>query len=637
LDGERSAKTVLALAILGSVGLVLALLSAPYLATNDGPQHIFFGYLENHFDDAARSYDVFLARGQPVTSLGFTLLFATLELAMSWQSALSLAQIIMALVWAWGFMTFCRAIHPGRAAIGLLGFACALQWPLYMGLFSFFLGTGFGFWTLALAVGQRQWTLRHRVYLAVLLFLQGIMHLFTAQAVGLVLIFIVAFRHEKGRKLRELGALFLIGVPVLLLTFATASNESLVTQLEPEQWLAWSDRIRLLAAAVVTGPAWRSWPLVFVALSGLTVLLLRSLRSDAALPSLGIEPSEPVRGDERGLASAAALLLVLGLTLPLHVKGWEFFSPRFLPIGLMLGAACVPLERMSRRAHDRWLVAVTAFGTAAIFWAWDFHRDLYERAKPALAGLDAPLERSGPRLAIVLDPWIGQPRSKDWTSADVPFLTPLQNLGKLYAVAQGGIPSWFFASRPSLHPFVFSPDGRRRYPPVHDAIGILSPEILNDPNARGQLMSFLASHGSRFEDVILWGEPGDVEVLLARGYQADVQRGGLAIARFVGCPVRFRLLPARPFDDPLVIQCGYDPQRPPTSEHVLPPGAWPPDGILEVDRCLCGSAWYRIALDRDRSRLPSQGDGFCEGTDGAGMWHTADAAPRTELTCKLAH
>lgn len=89
------------------------------------------------------------------------------------------------------------------------------------------------------------------------------------------------------------------------------------------------------------------------------------------------------------------------------------------------------------------VIALCSFAFAATGWAAHYNRELFRRSRPALAGLEAEITRAGWRLSIVLDPLLG--RAYDNAQAEVPFAAPLLNLGKLYAVEQGGIRSFVFA------------------------------------------------------------------------------------------------------------------------------------------------------------------------------------------------
>lgn len=611
------------------VAAVAALASVPYLPTNDGPQHVFAGVAANHLDEAARGYGRYLERRQPITSLGFHALFSTLELVLPWRVALTTTLATIVLLWGGGYTTLARLVRPERAVLGLLGFAMALGWPLYMGLFSFALGTALGFWILAFALWRRPAQPLDRIALALALVIQAMAHLFTAQATALALVALTLSCSPKERRLKELGLLALVGLPTMgiaALTLTSGASALFTTDMATADLATTAsdfgplDRVALLAETFVSGPWWRGGAPVLLAIGGLA-WTARSWRDAPAL--------------ERGLAVAGAILLVLAVAVPFDITGWEYLGPRFIPLGVSLGILLVPIERLGR---PRWAMAsVALWSLAAVAWAGWFHRALYRRCEIALSGLDAPVTRSGPRLGVTFDLTAGLPSHDRWRQADVPFIKPLLNLGQLYAASQGGVPSWLFTSRPELHPIAFSDEGRRSYPPVHDAVAITDPEVLGDPARRGELVAFLAALGSHFEDVVLSATPADVDGLAARGYALDHRREGFALARFVGCPMTVSLATEAPLDAPLVVRCGYSLAQPPSGLWIVPEGTPPVDGAIVVDaaRCLCGDGWTQIFVDRDGSSAPSSGDGFCRDTDRNAMIQGRAEGPRS-FRCVLA-
>lgn len=622
---RRSRTFVLSVAVALSVGLVLVVWSVGYLPTQDGAQHILQSYLVNHYGDAARGYDRYLEPGQAVSALGFTLVFSSVEPLLGWRDAFRVVQAVTVLVWAWGFFALVAALHPKRLALGLLGFATAFQWAFYMGFFSFVMATGIGFVVLALALEPHPWTLRRRALIAGLLFLQAIVHVFPTQLVGFALVLLVSIRTPRHQRLKQLGWLALMALPALAIAVLCVDPAEGAGPFHVKRWLGGAQRLRLLASAFTTGPCWRAWLPLLAALAGLVAAGRRLVRRRA-------------RAAETALGATALLLLALSLLAPLHLSGWEYFSPRFLPLGTMLGVALLPVEALPPLRRPAITFLGGSFAVAAITWSALYHHDLERRTAVALSGLGQPLERSGPRLSLVLDPNAGGPAARhDGTGTQVPFMTPLFTMGALYAVEQGGIPTWMFSSRSRVHSFVFSEQGRRRYPAVHDPIQVYDPRILQSPERRRALLTWLAALGARYEDVILWGSPADGELFVRRGYVADYRRGGLLIGRFAGCPTTIRILADRPFEHEIIVQYGWDPAHPPTGEYVIPPGSTPAAGAYRIQprACLCGPVWYRVALDVDGNSVPSAADRFCDDAGPQGI-HLRVAAPSpSEVVCEL--
>ncbi len=599
---DRLLTLILTLSGLLSLGLIGALLAVDYLPTHDGPQHVFLGFLERHIGDAGRGWDGVFERAPQATSMGFTVLFSAFEAAMSWRAALSASLIVIAMVWAWAFMALCTAAHHKRAMLGVLGFACTLQWALYMGFFSFVLSTAVGFAALALALAEQRWTPVRRLAIGALVTIQAVAHLFPAQQVGLMLLLLVAFRKAPAKtKLREVALLTLMGLPALLITALVLSART--TPIAASQWLPIADRVRLFGATFVSGPVWRAWAPVLLATGGIGLTVRAYFKGSA-------------RRDDMAMATFSAGSFLAVLVCPLDLKDWEFFSPRLLPLGTMMGICALPVERLELPKRRAMLVGAAVLGALSLLWARGYHRELGERCSAALAGLDVPLIRSGPRLVAVLDPFAGPPAGvyeSAWRSATVPFVTPLWNLGKLYAVAHGGVTPMTFTSRPRLLPFVMSQEARRAFPQVPDPIEMYDPRILNNPASRRALMDWLGEMGTRFEDFVLYGSPADGDVLVERGYAVDFRKGGLMLGHFEGCPVEIVIPTKVPFEAPLVIQYSWDRRRPPVTEFMIPPGAPTKDGGYAVSprASLCGRMFYRVALDLDGSNTPTARDRHC--------------------------
>ena len=615
---DRERRLVLGLAVAASVALVVALCWVRYLPTQDGPQHVFLGRLENHFADPDQHYADYMQQGHPVTSLGFAIVFSALDRLMPWHIALRATLSLILLCWAWSFMAFVSAIDPRRIALGLVGFAVALQWGLYMGFFSYVFSTGLGFAVLALAVRHDPWTWRHRVLIAALLLLEGVVHLFGAQVVALVLIAIVAVRARGPSRLRELAALGAMLLPIAGLAALTV-EPGMEGKVE---WIPWVDRVGLLARAFASGPVWRAWSVLGLGLYGLAsaasrVWHRRRLKGDVPI----------------GLACLA--LFVLALVLPLHVAGWEFLSPRFIPVATMLGVSLVPLETFEAKLRRAVTAGLAAFAAVSIAWAGHYNGVLARKMGDALSGLDLPIRRSGPRLVVVLDPYGGL--TTEPIRGLIPFQAPLFQIGALYNSVQGGIPWWVFSSRPTIHAFVFTQEGRDRYPLVPDPVTLADPRWTSDPLARNAMVTWLAALGTRFTDIIFSGQPRDTDVFVARGYEPDWRQGGLLIARFVGCPVDIEIAASAPFEEPVIAEYGADPDPKSTNDFLVPAGAAPKDGKITITprACLCGDVWYRVALDLDRSDSPTPRDRYCAGADGEGRVHLRATPGKHTLRCQL--
>jgi hypothetical protein len=305
----------------------------------------------------------------------------------------------------------------------------------------------------------------------------------------------------------------------------------------------------------------------------------------------------------------------------------------------MLGAALLPVERLGARGRLGVLAGLSAFTAASLLWTARAAAELRAREDEGLAGLSAPIHRTGPRMAVALDAFAAQAGA---AHQEIPYYAPLHNLGSLYALEQGGIPPFAFLTNPHLHPFVLSPEGKAHYPGVYSTGALLDPRIQTDPGVRAEKVVYLAMVGAAYEDVVFLGRSADGDLLAERGYVADFRRGGLFVGHLEGCPVTARVVTPAAARARVFVQYSAEPLTGALQRSELPPA--PAEGGPERSRevrllpPLCGPMWLRVALDRDGSGGPSKGDAFCEGADATGRLHFV---PRerpypTTMVCRIA-
>jgi hypothetical protein len=121
------------------------------------------------------------------------------------------------------------------------------------------------------------------------------------------------------------------------------------------------------------------------------------------------------------------------------------------------------------------------------------------------------------------------------------------------------------------------------------------PRHAGDLALRESVTVAMAAHGARFQDVILWGRPEDADHLLWLGFAPEWRRGGLAIARFEGCPLSVRFPPESVLTDADVLALGWAPARDVTHRYELSRAQRAPDGarILTFLQS-CGAVWLRF-------------------------------------------
>jgi hypothetical protein len=623
-------RVALVLALLASVGVLLAIWGVDYFPTHDGPQHIFLGHVANHYADSGSSYDRYFVPGRPLTALGFHFLFTLAERFTRWQNALRFTLSVVVLVWGFGYLRLTTALHPRRAILGLLGFGWGISWAVYMGFLSYALSIGIGFFIVAFAL-RAPWTLTRRILLAALLLVQTVVHLFGVQLTGLTLAALVVAEaltlppRTRLRALgRELGLLALMGLPAVAVALVTTSPATSDTR-----WLTLAERLTVLPRTFVSGPLVLAWTPILLAGLGLWWVATRARRGGA--------PRRDV-----ALASMGALCLLLAFALPLHLASWEFFSPRFLPPGCLLAIALLPVERLTlgrQRAVRAGLVLVTA-GSLGV--TLHLRSSVRAALDEPLSGLGAPIHRTGPRLIASFNPFtgLGENTPDQGAHQSIPFMAPVLNLGSLYAVEQGGIPPYVFVKSPRLHAFVMSPEAQDRFPPLFDQRDLYDPKVSADPGTHRAYLSFLAALGVPFEDLVLWGTPEDGDALVERGYRVNFRRGGLFMGHFGGCPVELAFHTLSPRREAIFVEYGFVPMPQALNQAVLPPDPpgsgrnGPSTKTLTPETSLCGPVWLRASLDLDLSGSPSPADRLCKGADRHGRLRVT-ATPGVVIGCDL--
>jgi hypothetical protein len=587
-----------------AAALITALWIVDYVPTGDGPNHALTGYLTVALHDPQKGYEAFLVPGHARSALFFHALYAAFLRVLPWQPAQQLTLTAGALLWAFGLGSVATALHPRRAVLGLLGFATAFSWTFYVGLFSYWMTLGAGLALLGAALRIREPRPWHRALLTAALALMVFAHSFAAMLMGALLGILVLVRGGPRGRPREIALLALTGLPAVLLALLSARGAARlvdpVAGADPlvMEWLPAVERLRILWSCFTGGPLWRGAIPLAAALLGLGALAVRARRASREELAVG--------------AMAAALLLTVLFT-PIHLAMWQVFSPRFLPWGMALSLCLLPVEEIAepglrRAAH----LAFAAFALASIAWAGAHHVALAAKHADVLALAAEPIRRHGPRLPL------GLVRSE----GSVMQVDDVSNFGQIVALEQGGVTPYLFAARPELHPFVWKKPSRELFPPYPSKFfgqALLEPGATSAP--RGVHLAQLAQAGAAgWEDVILWGLPGDVEAFVERGYEIDARRGNAALLRYRSCGLAVEVKDAEGAADPLIVQYGWAPLSEPAGVKTWPDGA-AAERSIRFPEAPCGPVWVRVAWDRDRNGKPSKADRFCKGADPNGRVH----------------
>ena len=579
---------------------VLCVVQPAYFPTVDGPQHLYAAYILKHRHELSAWYEASV----PISASGAYLVLMPLTLVLPWALAYRVALGVFVGVWCAGTAALARSLDPARSWVAVAMAALGLQWSLYMGLFSFVLATGLGFWALAIAIRgpRRPWVL------PVLLSLVVLGHMF----VGLLMVStILVVRQadcpgeERGRRLvLDALPLLLCGVQIALITVPPSAGSTWLTP-------PLTDQLQAVGKMMAGGPWWRCALPALGALVGIGLAGWRGSRTERAL----------------GLVALGAL--VVGVLAPMHMPGWMYLSPRFLPLGTVLGLALLPVERLAGVGATVMRAAIALWTVAALGWSVSFHRDLATQLGPTLALLDAPVRRTGARLPIVSrDPWFEHLDSLD---RPYPYFDPLYNLALLATENQGGVAVYTFTQWPLLHPFLSRPGAFPPLPPRETFwVGLVDPEVRTKGTLRQALLTDLASRGTPYEDVILLGDEEDQALLRGRGYETAWQSRDAWIGSFRGCPAQLTLQVPEGAPGRWSVSFGWLPLRAPAwqGEATREPGASTVQ--VTLPRTPCGPMWVAVT--------PADGEAAawrCQGSNDEGRMLFPGRKQKASFVCPI--
>ncbi len=604
-----------------SVMLVASLWSIELLPMHDGPQHIYMGHLSEVWDDPAWDLQRWLDRGGTITSLGFHVLFVAFDRLMDWRPATMAALTVAALLQAWAFFAFARRANPGAPWVGVIGAAAAVPWSMYMGFLSFTLATALHWLVLALCVVEGAWSLRRRAVLSLLLLGAAVAHIFAGALTGVFVLVFALVRVERSERLRELGRVVLMGLPAFLVAVGIA-----LTLLGPQTdmynvvpWDRWWNRFTVLPRMYVPGPAWR-W-------GGAWVL--------AAIGCVGAARLARESSIARAVLGSSLVGIFVAIALPLTFAGWQLFPPRLLPVALTPLWAFVATGRERRGPGVALKVLALGWTLAAVGWTYTFHQRLDAQFASAFSAFDSGIDRRGAvRFQVILDPKF-DPTVRHFES-EAPFYLPMVNLGLLYATEQGGFTPYFFGHFAAMHPYHRRDGVERQHPPFPSRYYFEQLARAEGVERRG-IAHQLAATSAAWDDVVVYGNPAEVDVWVRRGFVVDFRSDDerLLLAHFRGCPVAVDVVADAPLDAPMRVEFGWTPVLLPHWGATLPPGAAPEGGRfhLPLPGTPCGATWVRVLWDRDGSGDWSPGDDVCEGTDAEGRFAFETPLTGATLTC----
>lgn len=476
-------------------------LSVPYLPTNDGPQHILSGVMQNHFDDPGSVYPARLIPQLQYAERGFSLFFLPLEAMLGWRRATQVFLVMLVELTGLGVLFVTTGVDPRRRAAGLLGFPLAYTWPLYMGFFPFAITSAFGLFVIGLELRRR----RHGdALIFLLLAAMSFMHVVAAALTGLALA-IVRLLSDRPRREKWMLAAFAV-VPLAVFVAAAIGHSDVANKELTTRFVPFAERFFTLPRLIAPGPMVRA-VVVSLVIVAASVHALRRQR------------------DELALAIVALSFLVVGALAPLNMRGWQFFAPRWFVLPVLLTPALLPLELLSVGA----LAAV-----ASLLVTVHLNRRLHDGCA-SVFGVFPPDARI--ELPITVRDECGP--------GDVPYLGAWSHAGALFAAEHRSYQPFLFLGSSSTYAFAGKPVWPPA-PPLDLVWSTRSEQFRNEAATHDRVMRMLAVYGRPYDRVgILGGERADFESLIAAGYVQDLSTEHALWAHFEGCSVTVVLPPGR--------------------------------------------------------------------------------------------
>jgi hypothetical protein len=544
------------LAVVLATAIAWSILCVEFLPSNDGPQHAFVGHVESHFLDEGAGWPAVYALNSPPTSNGYVDLFVLLEPLFGLNRAHQVTITTIVLLWAIGWFFWLRGEAGRGTFVPLLAFPCALQWALWIGIYPFLFSSALI--PIALII-RRRWALSVPLglVLSLLLVAMARVHVFGAALCGVVLIGVCL---AEQRLLRSIAWTVVVGAPAFLYALSVSANSTMKST-AGAAWDVPVDFLDLFMEFFLPGPS---------------MMQLLALVMFAAAAVTGI------RADRRRQVFVALGLTLIGagLILPFDWRGWEIVRPRLLPTGFMLlaGTAVVPRRLIAIAA-----CAVLFFAGYRINWAIDMNSRAADELRPFIEiteGVDL--------------------RRKHWTYVvtDGPVSLAYDDLryaGSLFHVAQmigpkvGGAPFLSHDFDPTMHHLLVKPGARPWLGQLPDIESAWDPMV--NRRLRDLRISTYFSLLSFLDNVMIYGLPGDADVLREAGYRVEQVRCDetghcLFVGTFEGCSWNLHI---DGLTEPTVVAIGF-------GVSADPRAFWPVDvdGALHIDDVPCGPAWFRV-------------------------------------------
>jgi len=596
---------------------VLVILSTPWIFTNDGAQHVHSAELERVWDEAPAARAL-LDRSRTPTANGFSALYRIFGGWLGVTGATQAVLVLLALAWIGGVTALVLVVRPAQVWLATLGAATALNWCFYMGFFNFLAGTSLGLLLLAAALRTELRRPAHVVALSAALCVAVWVHLFAAALTGIALVLLALASARAGRA-RRVGLTLLLGAPAAIYAGAVALLFREVGGVMEANWQP--NALQAATDFFQGGPWWRSVPVLLVALAGLVAGGIRWRRGE-------LSPAE------RGLLIVAVVFLALAGATPFHLPRWQYFSPRFLPIGVLAAMLLAPMEWLQRRVRAFGPAILVLISLVSLGWSYGYHQRMEASCRPILDAYDAPLEHSGLRVALALEEHDGA-LAPD-LDGEIRYLQPLMHLDAMMAAAHGGVAAGLWSTRAAIHPFRFRDGVRETLPTAGLSVQLrraraTATDAQDHRQFTDSVLSWYGSRAAEAGGLVLWSHR-DQEWFIARGFHAIHADRSLAILRYEGCALSLGLDGIPPGAVDATVEYGWYPLDTAHRTHELSlEAARGPRRIVPLDAPPCGPLWIRVQVNGPGDQL-----WFCAGSDPTGRVVMRSAPERRGVVCSLA-
>ncbi len=601
--------------------VVLASLAAwtvfavPYLPTNDGPQHILSGVMQNHYWAPNTVYRDFLVVQSQFAEHGFSLLFRPLEALFGFRKATQIFLASTVELTGFASLFFASSVDQARRPLGLFGFGLAFFWPLYMGFFAFSITSALGLVVLGVALRRRDRAIRSLVVIGALLALQAFMHVVAAAFTGIALAIVAVARSPRPRSLRSVSWLPLVGaIPMGVLIAGVGAHSDMEQSDLPLRWASVGERLATLPHLVAPGPTARAVVAVALVVVVYVYAALRAVR-------------KALTREEIAVLLVGCTFLFASCVSPIDLPGWQFFAPRWLVLGVLVTPSLVPFELLTRTSRARATLAVVACAASSLLVTRAFHERLYHDCFPIFGQLEAPVAAARLEMPIALGASCGV--ADDPTKSEVPYLSPLFHAGALFAAAHQAYQPQLFLGSASTYAFreKTSAEGGKAVPPHlgRDDLALgTSGRFMTDAAFHDEVLAGVGAYGRGYDRVVAIGaSAADADALLAFGYVPEVRTSQLLLARFRGCAVRVKLPTGH---GAVHIEHGVRPI--PVALGARSVGAKTDD--VELAGLMCGAGWARITVAGETPDAPPRP--LCRGAASDGLVETT-IAPGGDVVC----